>query len=357
VAIRLWAVPEQPNDWGYPKHRDTRSRDYEIARNVFAGNRVGLLVAQTSGSRVTGNTFIKVDSAIVVTDSSRLVVTANDTTRLHAPVASGQWPPAAPAWKAPAGVVLPKRLAGGLDPANDSLAQRDISAIIIDEWGPYDWRSPKLWPVGSSRSTPLALRVLGPAGAWKVIGRRGIASLSKERGKMGDTIVVTPIKELENDLELTLEYRGVSVTSPRGVKHAAGTPYTFSYGRFDPVGPWHVSFFALADSVAPRGPITTLDTPRLDYMWYRTTVPGVPQANFRISATAEVTVGPGSHRLRTISDDAIRVWVDDRLVIDNWKPHESEVNVAEIAPGTHKLRVEYYQLDGWTELRVEVVRN
>jgi parallel beta-helix repeat protein len=357
VAIRLWAVPEQPSDWGYPKHRDTRSRGYDIARNVFAGNRVGLRVAQTSGSRVTGNTFIKVDSAIVVTDSSRLVVTANDTTRLHAPVASGQWAPAAPAWKAPAGVVLPKRLAGGLDPANDSLAQRDISAIIVDEWGPYDWRSPKLWPVDSSRSTPLALRVLGPAGAWKVIGRRGIASLSKERGRMGDTIVVTPSNGFENDWELTLEYRGGSVTSPRGAKHAAGTPYTFSYGRFDPIGPWHVSFFALADSIAPRRPITTLDTSRLDYMWYRPTVTGVPQANFRISATANVTLGAGSYALRTISDDAIRVWVDDRLVIDNWKPHESEVNVAEIAPGTHKLRVEYCQLDGWTELRVEVVRN
>ena len=120
---------------------------------------------------------------------------------------------------------------------------------------------------------------------------------------------------------------------------------------------WNVSFFALADSVAPRTPITTLNTPRLDYMWYRPTVPGVPQANFRIAATADVKLGSGKYVLRTISDDAIRVWVDDKLVIDNWKPHESEVNLADISPGTHKLRVEYYQLDGWTELRVEVIRD
>jgi hypothetical protein len=169
--------------------------------------------------------------------------------------------------------------------------------------------------------------------------------------------VVTPAKGLESDWELTLEYRGGSVTSPRGVRHAAGTTYTFSYGRFDPIGPWHVFFYALADSLAPRTPITAHHAPRLDYMWYRPTVPGVPQANFRISATAVVTLGAGKYALRTISDDAIRVWVDDRLVIDNWKPHESEVNVADIAPGTHRLRVEYFQLDGWTELRVEVIRN
>lgn len=355
VAIRLWAVPEQPSDWGYPKHRDIHSRDYEIARNVFAGNRVGLRVAQTSGLRVTDNAFIRVDSVLVIADTSSLSTMANDTTRLHGRVAA-EYRPAAPAWKAPAGVVLPSRLADGLDPDKDPLAQRDISAIVVDEWGPYDWRSPKLWPVDSSRSTPLSLRVLGPAGTWKVTGRRGIAALSRESGRTGDTIVVTPARTLENDWQITLEYRGSAVTSPRGVRRAAGTPYAFSYGRFDHIGPWQVSFFALADSVAPRTPITTLTTPRLDYMWYRATVPGVPQSNFRIAATAEVKLGAGSYELRTISDDAIRVWVDDRLVIDNWKPHESAVDFAAIAPGSHRLRVEYYQLDGWTELRVEVVR-
>jgi hypothetical protein len=64
----------------------------------------------------------------------------------------------------------------------------------------------------------------------------------------------------------------------------------------------------------------------------------------------------GVYTLRAISDDGIRVWVDDQLVIDNWKPHGSEVNAVEISPGRHNLRVEYYQVDGWVELRVEIVR-
>jgi len=29
-------------------------------------------------------------------------------------------------------------------------AGRDRSAIIVDEWGPYTWESPKLWPVDST---------------------------------------------------------------------------------------------------------------------------------------------------------------------------------------------------------------
>ena len=60
--------------------------------------------------------------------------------------------------------------------------------------------------------------------------------------------------------------------------------------------------------------------------------------------------------MRSISDDAVRVWIDGTLAIDNWKPHESEVDYAPIAPGRHELRVEYFQVGGWTELRVDIVR-
>jgi len=357
TAIRLWAIPEEPRDWGYPNHRDTHSRDYEIARNIFAGNRVGLRMTQTSGVRVIGNEFIRVDSTLAVSDSSGVIASDNDTSALHVRIAAGSWPPDAPAWQAPRGVVLPKRLPRGLDPLNDPLARLDRSAIIVDDWGPYDWRSPKLWPRESSLTTPLALRVLGPSGRWRVIERRGIAIFSSERGHVGDTIVVTPAPGLENDWRISLEYRGGVVVTPRGVRREARAPYTFSYGRFSAIERWSVTFFALADSVAPRTPITTVETPRLDYMWHRPTVPGVPQSNFRIVATADVKLRPGKYVLRTISDDAVRVWVDDKLVIDNWKPHESEVNVADIGPGNHKLRVEYYQLGGWVELRAEILRD
>jgi parallel beta-helix repeat protein len=357
TAIRLWAIPEEPGDWGYPKHRDTHSRDYYVALNTFAGNRVALRMTQTARARVVDNDFIRVDSTMVVADSSRFIASGNDTIALSSSVYARNWPPAAAVFTASPGVKLPKPLPGGLDPRKDALAQRDRSAIIVDEWGPYDWRSPRLWPADSSVSTPLSLRVLGPPGKWRLTDRRGVARLSSDTGSTGDTIVVIPVRGSENNWSITLEYRGSPTVSPRGVRRAAGEPYSFSYGRFNPIGRWSVSFFALADSVAPRTAITAVDTPRLDYMWYRPAVSGVPQSNFRIAATASVTLAPGKYVLRTISDDAIRVWVDEKLVIDNWKPHESEVNLAQIAPGAHELRVEYYQLGGWVELRVEILRD
>ncbi len=45
TAVYLWANPIEPSDWGYPKHRDTRSRDYRLTREHLqrsAGRRARL---------------------------------------------------------------------------------------------------------------------------------------------------------------------------------------------------------------------------------------------------------------------------------------------------------------------------
>ena len=91
-------------------------------------------------------------------------------------------------------------------------------------------------------------------------------------------------------------------------------------------------------------------------MWYRPLVKELPQARWFAEATTSIDLPRGGYTLRTVSDDAIRVFVDGTLVIDNWTPHESAVNNAPLAAGRHDIRVEYAQVDGWSELRVEVVR-
>ena len=48
TAIRLWWNPTQDPNWGYPKLRDTDSRDYLIAGNTFTGVRT-----QTDVTRIT----------------------------------------------------------------------------------------------------------------------------------------------------------------------------------------------------------------------------------------------------------------------------------------------------------------
>jgi alpha-L-fucosidase len=62
--------------------------------------------------------------------------------------------------------------------------------------------------------------------------------------------------------------------------------------------------------------------------------------------------------VNTASDDGIRVWLDDRLVIDDWTWHAPKRQHADfdIEQGREvKLRIEYFELDGHAVLQVDIV--
>jgi alpha-L-fucosidase len=48
------------------------------------------------------------------------------------------------------------------------------------------------------------------------------------------------------------------------------------------------------------------------------------------------------------------VWIDGKLVLDAWEPHESRVDRVPLNGGRHRLRVEYYELTGWAEIRLDI---
>lgn len=358
LAISLWANPVEPSDWGYPKHRDTRSRDTAIRDNLFMAHDEVWRLENTTGLDITGNRVVPPTDPLC--DPRALLGTGFDS--LASEVAErarsilGPGGVAAPAMEGLAEIAYGPR----------SLLQR--SAIVVDEWGPYDGLSPKLWPVDTAR-TEVRLAVLGPQGVWRITDRRGVTSLSAQSGHVGDTLVVTPGPGAVADWRVELEYTGGPTVSPRGVTTETGAPVPFAFERFHPAGPWDVKVFTWADStgdpqVAPQAfagmlqgsPVLTLAPPRLDWQWYRPVVAGIPQERWAVVATADVTVPEGIHSVRMISDDGARLWVDGALAIDQWTPHGSEVAYASITPGRHALRVEYYQLGGWAEVRVDVVR-
>ena len=362
TAVHVWADSIAASDWGYPKHHDTRSRDYQMEHNLFDGNRVAVRARNTTGLDVTRNVMTGVDSLAVLRDTSDTRVADNDTREA---MAEDDPAPALPAEYAH---LAPRADSGGILPATAPVERRPRSSIVVDEWGPYDFRSPKLWPLDSVRSVPLRLQMLGPPGAWHVVSRRGLAGISRTSGRVPDTISVTPGRTAGTDWELVVEYQGAATVSPRGVHHAAGTPIRVAYARYEPAVRWTARLFAWSDSTDPRSqpdafaallrgaPLATLRLPRLDVEGYGRLIPGVPAERFALEATGTVALTPGTYSLRTISDDAMRVWVDGTLKIDQWKPHESALGFATIAGGRHDLRVLYYQIDGWQELRLQIVR-
>jgi hypothetical protein len=277
----------------------------------------------------------------------------------------------------------PKRTKPEPLPDARSLASRD--AIIVDEWGPYSYTYPRLWPVDTVRGTTVQLRVLGPTGKWRVKSSRNISNISPRNGAtvgerpgypglLGDTITLTTAAGHETDWSIDVEFRGDSaITDSHGVRYAPGKPYTFSFGRFEPITGWDVSFYTWPDSAKPREKLTAFDPvyratvasaplltrheTRLDYMFYGAGIKGIPQDRWAAVATTTVDLATGStYTLRALSDDGARVYVDGKLAIDSWAPHETAVGNAPITPGRHDISVEYYQIDGWSELRVEIVK-
>jgi len=92
--------------------------------------------------------------------------------------------------------------------------------------------------------------------------------------------------------------------------------------------------------------------PKIDFDWGDAApLDGIPQENF--SARWSGILGPvpttGSYQITTKNDDGVRVYIDNRLVVDDWKAEDSAINHAVVnfeAGSTHTLRVEYMQLTG-----------
>ncbi len=306
IGIRLWANETQDPNWGYPKNRDTRSRDYLITANQMSGVKTPTQITRTAN--------IELDPTDVI-----------------------DIPPA------------PARLPDGIDAMIPDGEMRGRQFIIVDEWGPYDWKTPKLWPAGRSDESPLKLRVLGPPQKWTLRSANG-ASISAKAGSIPGEITVTPAAGRVVDFNVTLR---------------DGTGRDFGYSRFFAPIDWNIKFFDISTRTyeapdmamtAKLPPILETKADRIDYLSGRAIAPGLPNDHIAMSAEGVVELPKGTFTLRTISDDGVRVWVDGKLVIDRWDVHESAVDEVPITGGRHNLRVEYFEHTGWAELRVEVVR-
>ena len=326
AAIRLWANETQDPNWGYPKHRDTRSRDYVIGGNQFANVNKELDITRTANVRQ-----LPVDD----------------------PAVRPALPPA------------PEPFSGAMDAKLPANALRGRATIIVDEWGPYDYLSPKLWPAGRLADRPIRLRVLGPKGRWVLASLRGATAAAKA-GLVPGELVLTPADPAV-DFRVELDYVGERVVTPRGEAVPVGKPYRFSYEVFEPAIDWTVSFWKFDASndplKAPAAFAALLKTPparterltRLAYANARSLGAGYTTL-IGVTGIGTVTLPAGNYDLVVTSDDGIRVWVDGTMVLEDWTIHGPKDDRIPIGGGPHQLRVEYFQNTGAAALQVRVVK-
>ena len=87
----------------------------------------------------------------------------------------------------------------------------------------------------------------------------------------------------------------------------------------------------------------------LDFDWGRNApASGLPADDFSVRWMRRLTFGEGTYRFRLTSDDGARLWVDGRLVIDQWTDgsvREATVDLS-LRSGDYDVRVEFYEHTG-----------
>jgi hypothetical protein len=83
---------------------------------------------------------------------------------------------------------------------------------------------------------------------------------------------------------------------------------------------------------------------------------GVNNFSARWSGSVLATTS-GAYRLRTISDDGVRLWINNLQVINNWTDHSPATNTSAVinlvAGQRYSVRMEYYERSGGAVARLQ----
>lgn len=108
-------------------------------------------------------------------------------------------------------------------------------------------------------------------------------------------------------------------------------------------GPWTGAYFAGRDMT--KAPVLTRTDPAIDFNWgWDAPVEGVSANQFAVRWTGSFDFDAGSYRFATTTDDGVRVYVDDTLVIDSWRPMRgTRYRTVRLTEGRHEVRMEYFE--------------
>ncbi|HEX5594515.1 MAG TPA: PA14 domain-containing protein [Micromonosporaceae bacterium] len=96
-------------------------------------------------------------------------------------------------------------------------------------------------------------------------------------------------------------------------------------------------------------PVLVRQDPRIDFLWGEEAPdPTVPADNFSVRWTKTEYFAAGRYRFSTATDDGVRLYIDNRLVIDHWHGQSGTAYeyVGDLGAGMHTIRMEYFEEGG-----------
>jgi hypothetical protein len=96
-------------------------------------------------------------------------------------------------------------------------------------------------------------------------------------------------------------------------------------------------------------PILIRDDEEINFNWkYDSPSSSISEDNFSARWTRELMFQEGTYRFSVRVDDGARLWVDDRLVIDEWEVGSVRTAAVDLdmSKGKHDVKLEYFERDG-----------
>ena len=247
---------------------------------------------------------------------------------------------------------------------------RGREKIIMTEWGPWD------------HVTPL-VRLVKSAGGSARYDVLKVPAAELQLETVGDKVhsVLRPVPGKTDESQVT-----VSAVEP-GVRdytlrvRAAGKPLAEYQGTLL-AATWQVTFFPWSNEVDPRehlkayrhlatGPEAVTD--QVDQLSFRYGMRGpsdlgisghitaakLSQRYFGMVARTRLPLTQGTWKFTTLSDDGIRVCVDNQPVIENWAWHGPTRDTGKLVLASDKtveIVVEHFQIDGYAVLDFSLLR-
>lgn len=389
LGIWLWARATQPADWGYAQQRDVRSRDGLIDRNVFLGVRKPLKISASQNIAVNGeNLFFNFDQLFDAPEpNTDLKFWRNDIFGPPAVVEAvwrhpelakqrklnfehpGKSPddPYAPLMISYVQLKEPDSLPDGLSTALPVDFPQGRKNIIVDEWGPYDFKRPMavlrdIKP-GPGGKTLYTFDIIGPFGHWQLTEMRGLRNPSVPKGITPASITFER-DPAATDLALVFVMNAPEViTTVFGKKIGANQPFVFNFERFELPIHWDLQFYNFNETNDPRtraagfdllkkqNPDATLKSDDLYFAWWDKPATGTQKDHFATTASATVDLTPGLYTIALTSDDGARLYIDGKRVIDHWDVHEPATDEISVKlGGKHRLEVEHFDVEGFATL-------
>lgn len=379
TGVHLWyddpGVFGGANRWGLANYGPLTGN--AVARNAFvfdaeprplpAGTRVGIRLRDSSGAAgprlidpaIRDNTFDISAPGVVQTAIDPIV----------RPDPSGPAPAVPEPTPEILGETRPVRVRDGVPfSAREHLRGRHM--IVMDAWGPWDHEGTLLRTLerGATAHRFEVFGVPGELSAVRIEGDAQVSIVRRDDATPPRHVVTLAGSGGPPSYRVLLAGAGfrrtVSHLEPEVVWHGRVWNWT---GRPNPMADlagWLAAWNEPGRSTSFASDGLSVDFgsggPRDAGFGNRVETVDIGPDRFGIAGEAYVHLAPGEWRVRTYTDDGIRVLVDGEPVLENWTIHGPTEDVAtfRVAEGGQKrLEVQYFENDGLAVLEVAVERS